>query len=147
MHGEYKVPGGKLVVVDLDVRDGVLYAVGGAGGGLSVYMRDGELVYEYNMMIIENYQARTAEFAAGRHAIEISTSIPKHGGPAEVVIKVDGNEAARTTVKRTVPAAFTATESFDVGIDLGSPVSQTYYDKRPFAFDGKIGEVKIELVN
>ena len=27
MHGEYKVPGGKLVVVDLDVRDGVLAAV------------------------------------------------------------------------------------------------------------------------
>lgn len=24
MHGEYKVPGGKLVVVDLDVRDGRL---------------------------------------------------------------------------------------------------------------------------
>lgn len=24
MHGEYKVPGGKLVVVDLDERDGVL---------------------------------------------------------------------------------------------------------------------------
>jgi len=24
MHGEYKVPGGKLVVVDLDVKDGTL---------------------------------------------------------------------------------------------------------------------------
>lgn len=24
MHGEYKVPGGKLVVVDLDVKDGAL---------------------------------------------------------------------------------------------------------------------------
>jgi lipoate-protein ligase A len=27
MHGEYKVPGGKLVVVDLDVRDGRLAQV------------------------------------------------------------------------------------------------------------------------
>lgn len=27
MHGEYKVPGGKLVVVDLEVRDGRLDAV------------------------------------------------------------------------------------------------------------------------
>lgn len=27
MHGEYKVPGGKLVVVDLEVRDGRLAAV------------------------------------------------------------------------------------------------------------------------
>ncbi len=27
MHGEYKMPGGKLVVIDLDVRDGVLVDV------------------------------------------------------------------------------------------------------------------------
>ena len=39
--------------------NGVLYAVGGAGGGLSVYLDNGQLVYEYNMMIIENYKART----------------------------------------------------------------------------------------
>ncbi|WP_406341704.1 biotin/lipoate A/B protein ligase family protein [Streptomyces sp. NBC_00648] len=31
MHGEYKVPGGKLVVVDLDVEDGVLSGVRVAG--------------------------------------------------------------------------------------------------------------------
>ncbi|MEV6547141.1 lipoate--protein ligase family protein [Streptomyces sp. NPDC051597] len=31
MHGEYKVPGGKLVVVDLDVEDGVLRGVRVAG--------------------------------------------------------------------------------------------------------------------
>jgi hypothetical protein len=32
-------------------------------------------------------------------------------------------EVARTAVKRTVPAAFTASETFDVGLDLGSPVT------------------------
>ncbi len=31
MHGEYKVPGGKLVVVDLDLADGVLRGSGSAG--------------------------------------------------------------------------------------------------------------------
>lgn len=31
MHGEYKVPGGKLVVVDLEARDGVLADVRVAG--------------------------------------------------------------------------------------------------------------------
>ena len=56
---------------------------------------------------------------------------------------LDGAEAARATASRTVPAAFTATESFDVGMDLGSPVSPAYAEKRPFAFDGKIGQVRI----
>ena len=44
---------------------------------------------------------------------------------------------------RTVPAAFTATESFDVGVDLGSPVSRAYAERRPFAFDGSIGQVEV----
>ena len=35
---------------------GVLYALGGSSGGLSLYMDEGELVYEYNMMIIERYR-------------------------------------------------------------------------------------------
>ena len=49
------------------------------------------------------------------------------------------------TVKRTVPAAFTASESFDVGIDLGSPVSPGYFDRRPFKFNGKIEKVEVKL--
>jgi arylsulfatase len=48
-------------------------------------------------------------------------------------------------VKMTVPAAFTASESFDVGRDLGSTVSRDYYERRPFKFDGRIGTVKVSL--
>ena len=63
------------------------------------------------------------------------------------MLKVDGQEVARTTVKRTVPAAFSASETFDVGVDLGSTVSLDYFDRRPFKFDGKIekgrGEAKL----
>ena len=36
-------------------------------------------------------------------------------------------------------------ETFDVGTDLGSSVSLDYFDHRPFAFDGKIENVKVEL--
>ena len=32
---------------------GVLYALGGASGGITLYMDKGRLVYEYNMLIIE----------------------------------------------------------------------------------------------
>ena len=48
-------------------------------------------------------------------------------------------------MKRTVPAAFTASESFDVGVDLGSPVSLDYFDRRPFRFNGTITSVDVEL--
>lgn len=152
---EFAAPGlgreSNTVTIDAVFGDnaaGVLYALGGAGGGLSVYMDDGHLVYEYNMMIIENYQARSADkIAPGRHRIELDTTLqsPKPLSPAIVVLKVDDKEVARTTVARTVPAAFTASETLDVGVDLGSPVSLTYADRRPFGFDGKIEEMRVDL--
>ena len=125
---------------------GVLYALGGASGGVTLYVDQGDLVYEYNMLIIERTIARSkTKLAAGKHRIEVDTTIAKPGAPADVVISVDGAETARTTVKRTVPAAFTASETFDVGVDLGSPVSLDYFDRRPFRFDGKISSVEVKL--
>jgi arylsulfatase len=46
-----------------------------------------------------------------------------------------------------VPLAFTASETFDVGIDLGSPVSSNYHDRRPFEFNGRIEKVNVQLTN
>jgi len=124
----------------------VLYALGGASGGLTLYMDNGELVYEYNMMIIERYGARSKnKLAAVKHRVEVDTTITKPGAPAVVVLSVDGSEVARADVKRTVPAAFTASETFDVGVDLGSPVSPVYDERRPFAFTGEIRSVDVAL--
>ena len=150
---EFAAPGlgreSNVVTVDAETGEkasGVLYALGGASGGLTLYMDKGELVYEYNMMIIERYTARSADkLPPGKHRIEVDTAIAKPGAPGEVIISVDGKEVARTTVKRTVPAAFTASETFDVGTDLGSPVSIDYFDRRPFRFDGKITAVNVRL--
>jgi arylsulfatase A-like enzyme len=150
---EFAAPGlgreSNHVTVEADLGEnasGVLYALGGASGGLALYMDKGQLVYEYNMMIIERYTARTQEkLALGKHTIEVVTTIAKPGAPAEVVLAVDGKEVARTTVQRTVPAAFTASETFDVGVDLGSPVSVDYFDRRPFRFDGTIAAVNVQL--
>jgi arylsulfatase len=150
---EFTAPGlgreSNHVSIDAELGEnasGVLYALGGASGGLTLYMDKGRLIYEYNMMIIERYGVGTAErLTAGQHRIEVDTTIAKPGAPAEVVLSVDGKEAARTTVARTVPAAFTASETFDVGVDLGSPVSLDYFDRRPFAFDGSIDSVRVFL--
>ena len=139
------------VTIDLECgaeASGVLYALGGAGGGLTCYMDKGQLVFEYNLMIIDRSIARSPEkIAPGKHTILVETTLkaPKPGAPADIVLTVDGKEVARTTAKMTVPAAFTASESFDVGTDLGSTVSRDYFERRPFKFDGKIGKVVVDL--
>ena len=139
------------VTIDLECgadASGVLYALGGAGGGLTCYMDKGQLIFEYNLMIIDRSIAKSAEkIAPGKHTIVVDTTLkaPKPGAPADIVLSVDGKEVARTAVKMTVPAAFTASETFDVGTDLGSPVSRDYFERRPFKFDGKIGKVGVSL--
>ena len=55
------------------------------------------------------------------------------------------DEAIRVAVNRTVAGAFSASETLDVGRDLGSPVSFAYFDRSPFAFDGKIASVEVTL--
>ena len=152
---EFTAPGignaNNIVTIDAEIGEnasGVLYAMGGAGGGVTLYMDKGQLVYEYNMMIIERYIARSeAKIAPGKRRIEVTTSLAsrKPLTAADVALKVDGQEVARTTVKRTVPAAFSASETFDVGVDLGSTVSVDYFDRRPFRFDGKIEKVEVKL--
>ena len=73
------------------------------------------------------------------------TTIASPGAPAEVVLSVDGQEVGRMRSKCTVPVAFTASETFDVGVDLGSPVSLDYFDRRPFTFDGVLESVLVEI--
>ncbi|HMR39238.1 MAG TPA: arylsulfatase [Ignavibacteria bacterium] len=152
---EFTAPGlgreNNKVVIDLEVGEtanGVLYSLGGFSGGLTFFAENGKLVYEYNMMIIERYTVETKQkLSKGRHKIEVITKLTdkRPMSSAKVTIKVDGKEWATGMVGRTVPAAFTASECFNVGVDLGSPVSERYFDKAPFRYNGKINTVKVVL--
>ena len=62
------------------------------------------------------------------------------------MIAVDDQELMRVVVERTVAGAFSASETLDVGVDLGSPVSFDYFDRRPFAFTGQISAVTVDLL-
>lgn len=99
------------VTIDLECGEdasGVLYAMGGAGGGLTCYMDKGHLVFEYNLMIINRSIAKSEKkVAPGKHTLVVSTTLkaPKPGAPADIVLSLDGEEFGRTTVKMTVPAA------------------------------------------
>lgn len=150
---EFTAPGlGKksnTLVMDLEVGEsasGVLYALGGASAGLTCYMEDGHLCFEYNLFIVERYKFKSeAKIPAGQHQIEVKTTIPRPGAAATIEFTVDGKPVGELTAKRTAPAAFTASETFDVGIDLGSTVSEAYSELRPFEFDGKIKTVYVQM--
>jgi arylsulfatase len=62
------------------------------------------------------------------------------------VLSVDGKEVAKKSIEHTVPFIFAWDESFDVGLDTGTPVSllEYHYDT-PFRFTGKIDKLTFKL--
>ena len=137
------------VVVDVTVpagASGVLYALGGISGGLALFMDAGHLHFEYNSLGLARTKLRgSVEVAAGAHQFELETilSAPTPGAPATLVMRVDGVEVARGVTPFTAPLAFSASETLDVGIDLGTPVALDYFDRAPFKFNGDIHDVFI----
>jgi len=129
--------------------NGVLYSLGGFSGGLSLYLEDGILSYEYNLFEMERTQLKAKNrLPAGKVNIEIQTRyIEKRArGPLEITIMVDGKEVAKGTVPMSASLTFTANDCFDIGADLGSPVSIDYYDKAPYELDGKVHQLDVKYI-
>ncbi|MDG1978536.1 MAG: arylsulfatase [Phycisphaerales bacterium] len=150
---EFAAP--KLGKIDTDVvieanvpkdANGVLYALGGFSGGLSLFMIDGHLYYEYNLFEVERTRMRSAsKIPAGDAVIEVKSRLKEARpiSPLDVVVTVNGKEVMSGTVPRTAPLFFTANDCLDIGVDWGSPVSTEYFDKAPFEFEGELGVTTI----
>jgi hypothetical protein len=64
-------------------------------------MDKGQLVYEYNMLIIERTAVRSeGQIASGKHTFVIDTTIAKPGAAADVVLMVDGKTVSRKNSSR-----------------------------------------------
>ncbi|MBS0206146.1 MAG: arylsulfatase [Planctomycetes bacterium] len=139
-----------VVTIDADIpanASGCLYKLGAFSGGLTCYVKDGVLTYEYNLFEIQRTRIKAKEkLAAGKSKIEIVTKYAekKAAGPLNITLKVNGQEVATGTVPISAPLGFTANDCLDIGITLGSPVSPEYFDDAPFKFNGKIKEVHVE---
>jgi len=119
--------------------NGVLFALGGYAGGVSLYVVDGELRYDYSALLLKRTRVNVVRLPVGNVtiAMEMRTE-PGRGTPAQLTFWVNGEKVREATVERTVPGTFTASETFDVGRDTNSPVSDDYFEAAPFEFNGEI---------
>ncbi len=138
-----------LAVIDAKIgkdAEGVLFAVGGISSGFTVYMDKGILKAEYNAMTLNRYKfASDSPIPTGKVQIKVETEYDsiERMAPATVTLFVNGAQVAQGRIERSVPAVHTASETFDVGVDLGSPVALDYYDRAPFRFNGEIEKIHI----
>ena len=143
--------GNRANVVTIDAElpqraDGVLYALGSSSGGLTCYLDDGHVCYEYNLFIIMRTKIRSEQaLPAGLATIAIGTEYAevKPGGPLNITIAVNGEQCASGLVPVSAPLLFTANDCLDIGTCLGGPVSLDYYDRAPFPFTGTIKRVHV----
>jgi hypothetical protein len=119
--------------------NGVIFAMGGYAGGVSLYAYNGELRYEYSALLLKRNNIKAGKLPKGNVKIEFEMKTPsERAAPAKVSFKINGKKAVEGVVERTIPAVFTASETFDVGLDTNSPVANDYFDKAPFKFNGTL---------
>ncbi|WP_081281509.1 arylsulfatase [Mycolicibacterium fortuitum] len=138
-----------VVTIDVDIPAsayGVLYALGAAAGGLTLYMDEGYLCYEYNLFILQRTKVRSAnKVPPGRATLTVTTQYadPRPAGPLDITVARNGETIAGGQVPISAPLLFTANDCLDIGTCLGSPVSLDYRERAPFPFEGRIHRVHV----
>ena len=121
-------------------RAGVLLAFGGRFAGYALYVHEGRLKFHYNYAGEERTTIVSADPlpAAARQLGASFTPTPDGG--ADVFLSVDGREAGHGHVPHRLLNI--SHETFDLGCDLYTPVSEDYASPAPFT--GTLQKVTLE---
>lgn len=122
--------------------EGVIFSIGGRFGGLSFFVKDRHLVYDYNFVGDRHYNVTSAfEVPGGRSVLTMAFNLKgRHTGISTLYI--DGQEVGSTEVV-TVPKQYSMEEGLEIGRDPQTPVTEIY--ESPFKFNGTIEKVVLEV--
>jgi hypothetical protein len=126
--------------------DGVLVAAGGIVGGNALYVKDGKPIYEYNWFSQQRYKVQSSDkLTPGPATVRMEFKYDG-GGLAKggtVTLFINDKKVGEGRVEKTILGRYSADETFDVGMDTGSPVSDTYDSPNPYS--GTLRKVEVYL--
>lgn len=129
--------------------NGVIAAVGGESAGWSLYLdAQGAPNFAYRRVSGDLLVLKADRpMPTGKNDVTVNFDYegPGAGGAAKVSLVVNGSVAGEGRVQSSAPTLYTIDETFDVGIDRGSPVA-TYPESAGIGFaftGGSIGGVTI----
>lgn len=127
--------------------EGVLVCCGGLTGGYTVFIKDNKLYWEHNYHNDSRYRVVSTEsIAPGRQVLSAEVKVDKPGKfetGGTVTLRFGKKAVGQGRFEKQIGGFFTANESFDIGCDTCSPVSDLY--KTPFAFTGRILRVMVDI--
>ncbi len=134
------------ITAEVDIRDknteGVLFALGGQFGGLSLFIQNGKLKAVHNTgYSIVNISADKQPVPSGKSLLklQVHADTAKKSGTAFLYI----NETKVAEGQLTTSQFKDAWDGISVGRDDNTPVSTQY--KAPYAFTGKLKKVIIDF--
>ncbi len=134
-----------VVPADRNV-EGVVTAAGGYFAGLSLFVKEGKPMFTYNYFG-SKYTTLSGKDLLPVGKVKLAYDFVYDGGGlgkgGTISLTVNGKTVAEQRLKETIPLAFSADETLDVGEDTGTPSSDKY--QGAFRFTGKINEVTYEL--
>jgi arylsulfatase len=135
------------VVVPSGGAQGVVVSQGGAFGGWCIYTHEGRPAYCYNLFGLQRFKVYGGDpIPAGEHQIRVEFSYDG-GGLAKggtAALFVDGQRVGEGRIDATVPMAFSADETTDVGSDSGTGVTDDLRVEES-RFNGRVRWVELSI--
>jgi arylsulfatase len=130
------------------LANGTILAQGGRFGGWSLYVKDGVPGYGYNFLGLQQTDIVASKpLAAGKSTLKFVFAYDG-GGPGKGglgTLFVNGEEVGAGRIENTQAGMFSADETADVGIDLGTPVVEAIGSESASKFNGHIPKVTVEV--
>jgi len=139
------------ITADADISssktEGVLFAVGGSAGGLSIYVKDGKLQSTLNTAGTKVDLTSSKPIPTGKVQLRYELVYnPSDKGDATAgtqAIYINNEKVGEQPIRKNQASIASYDEGVDVGRDNNYPVSDKY--KVPYAFTGKLNTVTIEF--
>lgn len=142
----------KTITAELEVPagggNGAILVQGGRFGGWSLYVKDGRPGYDYNFLGLKRYSvAATGPLPAGKVTLlfDFAYDGGGMGKGGTGTLFVNGKQVAQGRIEQTQEMIFSADETADVGIDLGTPVVEAIGSEKRSNFTGRIPKVTVEV--
>jgi arylsulfatase len=123
-------------------EEGVIAAVGGMTGGYTMFIKDHRLYYDYNFLDGVHYILKSSPLPKGRTVLKFNfIKTREFGGDGELY--VNGEKVDEVEMPQMHIATYSLAETFDIGRDTGTQVSDLYTGI--FKFNGALDRVIITV--
>ena len=142
----------KTITAEIEVpqgqANGTIIAQGGRFGGWSLYVKDGVPAYDYNFLGLKRTSITSSKPLAPGKATLRFEFVYDGGGPGKGgvgTIFVNDEKLAEGRIPATQFGLFSADETADVGIDLGTPVVEAIGSEAKSRFNGRIPKLTVNV--